>query len=215
MSGPYVVVAGGDPIDVCALDDIPAGATVIAADSGADHAAAIGLTVDLLVGDLDSISAAGLSSTEQAGTPIDRHPAAKDQTDLELALRTAVESGASEIVVIGGHGGRVDHFLGNALLLAAPAFAAADVRAVFGSARVWVVRCRTALTGEPGELLSLLAVHGPATGVTTEGLEWPLRDEILHPGSSRGVSNVFTQPVAHVQVRSGVLLAVAPRVPPT
>ena len=59
-------------------------------------------------------------------------------------------------------------------------------------------------------LCTLLAVNGPATGVTTEGLEYPLRDETLEPGSSRGVSNVFASETAHVTVEDGVLLAILP-----
>ena len=45
------------------------------------------------------------------------------------------------------------------------------------------------LTGEEGELVSLLPVGGPAEGVTAQGLRYPLSDETLAAGSSRGVSN--------------------------
>jgi thiamine pyrophosphokinase len=206
----YVVVAGGDPIDAAALDDVPPGAPVIAADSGADHAVALGLHVDLLVGDLDSVSDAARLALEAAGVAIERHRPDKDQTDLDLALAAAVDRGAAEIVVLGGHGGRVDHYFANGLLLASPAFADVDLRARFGPARLWVVRRPTTLTGRPGELVTLLAVHGPATGIHTTGLAYPLVGEDLLPGSSRGVSNVFTAPEATIRLEGGVLLAIAP-----
>ena len=80
-----------------------------------------------------------------------------------------------------------------------------------GGATVTVVRAGSAeLAGEPGGLISLLPVHGPACGVRTEGLRFPLRDEDLLPGLTRGVSNVFESTLARVSLRSGVLLAVQP-----
>ena len=79
-----------------------------------------------------------------------------------------------------------------------------------GEAVVHVVRDRTELSGIPGELVSLLPVHGPAEAVRTEGLLYPLEDEPLHAGSSRGVSNEFAARHAVVHVRGGVLLAVQP-----
>ena len=73
-----------------------------------------------------------------------------------------------------------------------------------------MLRGERELEGEPGELVTLLAVNGPAEGVTTVGLAYALRGETLEPGSSRGVSNVFAASRARVTVERGVLLAVRP-----
>ena len=73
-----------------------------------------------------------------------------------------------------------------------------------------VIRGTRALLGTPGDLLTLLPVHGAAEGVTTEGLEYPLRDETLPPGTSRGVSNVFAASEARITVDRGCLLAIRP-----
>jgi thiamine pyrophosphokinase len=73
-----------------------------------------------------------------------------------------------------------------------------------------VIRGERELGGQRGELCTLLAVNGPAVGVTTDGLEYPLRGETLEPGSSRGVSNVFEGEAARVEVEQGVLLAILP-----
>ena len=64
--------------------------------------------------------------------------------------------------------------------------------------------------GEPGEYVTLFAVHGPAEGVRTHGLRFPLVGERLEPGSSRGVSNELTGHTARVELDAGVLLAVLP-----
>lgn len=205
-----VVITGGDPPDAAVVGRLPSPAYVIAADSGLDHAAALGLSVDRAVGDFDSVSPAARAAAEAAGIPIDVHPVTKDATDLELALDTAVRTGASRIVVVGGSGGRLDHLLATALLLAAPAYARLDLSAFLGPATVHVVRRSLTMTGRPGELVSLLPLHGVATGVTTVGLRYPLAGEDLLPGSTRGVSNEFTETRAGVRLAGGVLIAVRP-----
>ena len=205
-----VVVTGGDPLDGVELPPVPDGALVVAADSGVDRAHGLGLQVDVAVGDFDSVTAAGLDRAAEAGAKVDRHPEAKDATDLELALDVARSLDPDRIVVLGGHGGRLDHLLANALLLAQPALAEIDVVAQMGAARVTVVRTSAELRGQPGDLVTLLPLHGGARGVVTDGLLYPLQDEDLLPGSTRGVSNELVIPAAVVTVREGTLLAVQP-----
>lgn len=195
-----VVLSGGpDPPVGFALPD---GATVIAADAGAE----LGFALDLAVGDFDSISAETLAAIEH----VERHRPDKDATDLELALAAALRLEPERILVLGSPGGRLDHLLGSLLLLAADAYAGAVVDAQLGASAVHVVRGARTLQGEPGELVSLFAMHGPAHGVVTEGLVYPLRGETLDPGSSRGASNAFSTGEARVSVESGVVLAVRP-----
>jgi thiamine pyrophosphokinase len=203
-----VILAGGlgRPAPVAVLP----GAVVIAADSGAEHALELGLRVDLVVGDLDSVSEGTLAAVEQAGARVERHPVAKGATDLELALAAALALEPERILVLGGAVGRLDHLFGELLLLAADAYAGVRVDAQLGDATVHVVRGARVLAGEPGELISLFAVHGPATGVVTDGLVYRLRGETLEAGSSRGLSNAFATSEARVSLERGVLLAVRP-----
>lgn len=215
MAGPsasdtIIVITGGDAIDPVILGELPDGALVVAADSGVERAQALGLRVDVAVGDFDSVSPSALEAAGAAGAAIERHPAAKDATDMELALEAAVARGARHIVVLGGHGGRLDHLLANALLLASPRWAEVTVVAHMGAARVTVVRGRAELAGRRGDLVSVIAPHGVAGGVTTEGLLYPLRAESLLPGSTRGISNELTGPAAAIEVASGVVLAIQP-----
>jgi thiamine pyrophosphokinase len=199
-----VVVAGGPgPLAGFAL---PQDAFVVAADGGAELATELGLRVDLIVGDLDSISLERLA----AGVPIERHPEAKDVSDLELALGAALRLGPERIVVLGGGGGRLDHLLGTLLVLAADAYCEAEVDAQLGAAVVHVVRGERHLAGTPGDLISLFALHGPAEGVVTDGLVYRLRGETLVPGSSRGLSNLFADREVRISVERGVVLAVRP-----
>ena len=202
-----VVVASGPGPDVA----VPDGGTVIAADGGLDRAAALGLEVDVLVGDLDSVSPAALARAESAGTRIVRHPVAKDATDLELALDEALALGARRVLVIASAGGRLDHVAASLLLLGATRYAELELDALVGDALVHVLRSARTLHGTPGELVTLLPLGGAAEGVTTSGLEYPLDGETLGPGSTRGVSNVFTSAEARVTLAEGILLAIRPR----
>jgi thiamine pyrophosphokinase len=203
-----IVVAGGGAVPVRA--SLPVGAPVVAADEGLDSALAAGLRVEVAVGDFDSASPAAVAAATAAGARVVRHPSAKDATDLELALDEAAGFGRRRMVVVGVAEGRLDHLLAGLLLLGAERYARFEIDALLGPARVQVVRGERRLEGEPGELVSLLALHGPAEGVVTEGLAYPLRGETLLPGSSRGVSNVFVAAEARVAVERGVLLAVRP-----
>jgi thiamine pyrophosphokinase len=212
-AGPVaVVVGGGGPPAVAAADLGPLGrdAVVIAADSGLDGARRLGLAVDLVVGDMDSVDAAALAVAEAAGTPVERHPAAKDATDLDLALDAARARGADRLVVVTGTGDRFDHALAVALSLAAGRLAGAAVEAWIGPAHLWVVRDRLAFGGQPGMLVSLIPAHGPARGVTTTGLQYPLHGEDLGAGTTRGVSNVLLGREATVALEEGTLLVIAP-----
>jgi thiamine pyrophosphokinase len=183
---------------------------VVAADSGIEHALAAGVHVDLLIGDLDSATPRTVLDAIAAGSEVVRHPEDKDATDLELALDAVADRGFDSVLVVGIHGGRSDHLLANALLLASPRYAGLRVHAHLGNADVIVVRDEAVLPGPAGRLCSLLPLGGAAAGVTPTGLRYPLRDETLDPGSTRGVSNVVDTTPAGVALRAGVLLAVLP-----
>jgi thiamine pyrophosphokinase len=198
--------------------DLPAVGYVIAADGGAATALELGLRVDELIGDLDSVTPSVQAQVTEAGARVRRYPVAKDATDLELALAAAAgrEPPPRRVVVLGGAGGRLDHLLAGALLLAAPDWAGVDatrirVEAWLGQAKITVVRDRAELAAPgPGALVSLLAVGGVARGVTASGLRYPLDGHDLVPGTTLGVSNEFASARATVSVTGGVLLAVQP-----
>lgn len=190
---------------------------VIAADGGARHARALGLTLDRWVGDGDSIAPADLEALAAAGVPIDRVAQEKDASDTELAVLAAIAGGAAELTILGALGGlRIDHALVNVGLLGHPALAGRVVR-LFDerAARISLLEARAGqgrvdrqLAGGVDDLVTLVPVGGPAEGVTTRDLRYPLRNETLVAGSSRGLSNVRTAPRAAVSLRAGRLLVI-------
>lgn len=218
VSGCVIVVSGGGTPAV-SLDLLPPGAPVVAADSGVDTALALGLGIDVVVGDLDSVTPGGLAAAEASGARIVRHPVDKDATDLALALGMAAEllGGTGEVIVLGGAGGRFDHLLAGVLALADAAWAGLALRAHLGPATVHVVQGpgERDVGGSVGDLLTLVPVGGPAAGVRTSGLRYPLRGEALSVATTRGVSNVIESLPATVTLDAGVLLAVLPGPEPT
>ena len=200
-----LIFAGGDPLPQGLVDDLPQADLVVAADSGYDIAIANGHRVDVLVGDLDSIS-----ETEIPGhVVIERHPPDKDATDLELALSLVTRESPSRIVVAGGSGGRLDHELAVAALLSSPRWDMVDeIDWVSGRGVAYVVSGRRIIHGDVGDLLTLIPMHGDASDVVVKGVRWPLNGETLLAGSTRGVSNLMESPVVDIRVSSGRLLAV-------
>lgn len=226
MSGQHelhaILVGDGDVSAGAALDaawpgwDGDAG-LVVAADGGATKALASGLVPDLVVGDGDSLGATGLATVREAGIPVELAAVAKDESDLELAVLAAVARGAARLTVLGALGGtRFDHALANAWLLAHPALAGRAAVLLDAATRVRLLDASASpasavLVGRVGDLVSLFPFGADATGVATDGLSYPLRDEALPLGPARGLSNVRSGPVARVSLRAGRLLIVETR----
>jgi thiamine pyrophosphokinase len=189
---------------------------VIAADGGARHAAGLGLTIDLWVGDGDSIDDEALAALEAAGVPLERSPQDKDESDTELAIRAALRLGQPGVLILGALGGRIDHALANIGLLAMPELAGREAAILDGRSRTVLISApgpdgaaiERRLSGRPGDLISLLPLGRGVEGVTTRGLVYPLSDEPLPVGGARGLSNVRSAPDAAVVVRRGLLLVV-------
>lgn len=221
MTCPTIVVfADGVAPGPAALASIGVPLSCFAADGGARHPAALRWPVDVVVGDLDSIDAPLLARLEAAGTRVQRHPVDKDATDLELALELAVDAARAvqgRVVVLGVTGDRPDHQLANVLLACSPRWRAVRVVMWLEDTPAFVVwpERPLELRGAPGDLVTLLPIGGAAHGVCTEGLAFPLRDEELFPGTSRGVSNLLAAPLATVSLRAGTLLVLQPPLDPS
>lgn len=217
-----IVVADGDAPARTALDEAwPGWATdvglVVAADGGAVACPDLGLTPDLVTGDGDSLPARVLDELRSAGVEVELAPTDKDETDTELAILAALRRGADRITIVGAFGGeRLDHELANVALLAHPALIAVPTVLLDARARVSLIRAPTTsggpasrdLPGPIGAIVSLLPLGPDVRGVTTAGLRYPLTDEPLSLGPSRGLSNVRLDRDARVVVRHGLLLVV-------
>ena len=180
---------------------------LIAVNGGARHGQALGLTPAVLIGDFDSIKNQERQALDQQGVTMVSYPACKDETDLELALRYAVEGGADEVLILAGMGSRWDQSLANLLLLAMVELAGTQVRLVDGPQEAALVRGGETLKlhGQPGDKVSLIPLGGDVHGVTTNGLEYPLEEDALYFGATRGVSNILLGEEATIHLEQGIM----------
>ena len=117
------------------------------------------------------------------------------------------------VILLGGLGARWDMTLANILLICEPAYADMDIHFLDGTQELFLLKQgeNTAIHASPGDILSLIPLSEDVSGVTTDGLEYPLKDKSLQFGTPRGVSNVFLGHQAYVSIAHGLLLCIVNR----
>ena len=180
---------------------------VLGVDGGARYARTLNVTLDAIIGDMDS-----LSDLEQQGTgntEFISYPSEKDETDLELTLLYAKEQGAEQIVMAGTMGGRMDMTIANILLITHASLSSCRIEVWHGEQTGWVIKPPGEdISGHPGDTVSLIPLGGNASGITTKGLKYSLKDAELTFGPARGISNLLEKPHAHIKLSEGILLAI-------
>lgn len=172
----------------------------IAADGGYDNALALGERVDMLVGDLDSVSAELPKDLKTV-----KVPAEKDFSDLQLAIEEALDKGADEIVIIGGLSGRLDHTLATLASLSSLAELRVHAHVNDGYNRVrYLSRSSTLVARSHFKYLSILPISSTLKGVDIEGCKYPLKNATLSKSSSSlAISNEIVGNCALISVRRG------------
>jgi thiamine pyrophosphokinase len=209
MNERFTILLAGELTVTGRLRQQIAGSRVIAADGGMAHAAELGVSPELWLGDFDSSDAALMA--RYAEVPRQTHPPAKDTTDGELAIQEAVARGAGEIVLAGGLGGQMDHAFAHLMLLLKAHARGLKVMLTSGHEEAWpVVDDALELDIDAGTRLSVLPVTD-LIGLSIAGVRWPLaaRDVVL--GSTLTLSNEVTSaPVRVATVRGMAVVLVYP-----
>ncbi len=182
--------------------------TIVSVDGGIRHLRELGMTPHIIIGDMDSIDRDLLQQIRKKGVEILYFPPAKDETDLELALNMLEERGYTDCLLVAALGGRIDQTLANIWLLAERHHSDFKITADDGCEKVEVIFNNIKLTGSRGDTVSLIPFAGPVTGITTEGLQYPLENETLFPEKTRGLSNVMQGEQARIHIKSGKLICV-------
>lgn len=175
----------------------------IAADSGYRNALALGESVQILVGDFDSID-----KDQQIDEKVEilTVPAEKDFTDTQLAIETAIKRGARDIVIVGGLSGRLDHTLSNLAILRELSESQVYGLITDGKNRVRYIRSTSTLISRSGyKYLSLIADDEKVKGVSVEGCKYPLENATLTNRYQYAISNEITGNCALVSVKKGGL----------
>lgn len=208
-----VVALGGDLRDSPLVRSALAGAAlIVAADSGAERLAAIGIQPHTIIGDFDSLDPTELFRLRAAGVEIVEHPAPQQRTDADVAIELALQRGASSLIVLGALGGdRIDHTLGNLSLLTHPSLRQIPTWAVDGWNALAILHgdgvSETHFHGHPGDYISVIPLSDRVEGVTIIGAKWPLQDTALQRGQAQAVSNELLANRAMIKISKGVAAA--------
>ncbi|UCG54126.1 MAG: thiamine diphosphokinase [Dehalococcoidia bacterium] len=180
---------------------------VMAADGGERYAAKLDINLDVVIGDMDSIS--NSKQYDTSTTKIISCPIEKDETDLEIALLYAKEQGIKKIVLVGVLGGRMDMTIANLLLITHPCLNLHRIEIWHGEQTGWLIRPPgEEICGSIGDTISLVPMSSQVSAISTRGLKYRLENEDFEFGPTRGVSNIMVQTKAHITLSSGLLLVI-------
>jgi thiamine pyrophosphokinase len=193
-----------------ALKDFKDDDLIIAADGGAAHCLGIGLFPNVVIGDMDSIPPSEVEKLKSQNIRFITYAKYKDETDLELALKYAVNKGVDQIFFHGLLGGRLDQSLSNIFLLARDEWMNTDLIVFNGLDIAYLMRDggNISLQGQPGDLVSLIPLSELVSGVSTDGLRWKLSESSLTLGTTLSISNEMLSFSARVKIGSGRLLLI-------
>ncbi len=181
---------------------------VICADGGAEYAYDLGITPQLILGDMDSISNKVLAYYKKIGVRFERYPVEKDKTDTQIILERLMDKGFSEIIIFAALGGRFDHSLANLYLVESLTSAKTPIRLVNYKEIVELIINKRALKGLEGKTISLVPLTDEVRGVYLSGFKYELENETFKRGSTLGISNIITATEAKIKIRSGRLLMI-------
>lgn len=173
---------------------------VIAADGGYDFASAIGLKTDIIIGDFDSVKDTNLPANRIT------HPKEKDDTDMMLVFKYALEKGYYHFEIYGGLGGRLDHTIAN--LQALTFLAKKGATAVLHGENYKITVLHNSFLTFPAKengIISVFSLSDKCKGVTIKGLKYPLKHGELTNSFPLGISNEFIGKDVTISVHKGTL----------
>lgn len=181
---------------------------ILCADSGAENTYHCKIMPDELAGDFDSLDPDVLAFYRELRVPIQEYSSAKDLTDTQLAAEICIAKGCTELIITGATGDRTDHLLGNLWLLLWLRDIGVEGQIISETEKIILCKKRMELHAPVGTVVSLLPLSPQVTGVTLQGLEYPLQDAVLDMRRPISISNVFESATALVEFERGELLVI-------
>ena len=173
---------------------------VVAVDGGLNHCIQLNISPAWLIGDMDSRDQSSFDKFPMMQKLV--FPRDKDHTDSELAIDFLIKKDPKSITLFAAFGHRVDHSLGNIILLSRfPSKVFLETEREI----LCVIKNSFELDTIPGQIISLLPLNGPVEKIFTEGLKWELSDRRFDK-EFLGISNEAIANKIRVSVGSGDLL---------
>lgn len=197
-----IIISGGNAPDQLILNKyITKESYIICADSGFDALTGTNINPNLCVGDMDSVK------SNLTGQTIQIYPKNKDKTDTEIAIDIAIEKGATDVILLGCCGNRLDHTLSNINMLKILLEHNITGKIVDTNNILMLCDSQIQIQSVKHHYCSLIPLT-KCTGITTDGLKYSLKNENLNSKTSRGISNEFNSKTATITLKSGLLLVV-------
>jgi thiamine pyrophosphokinase len=221
---------GGIPPEKIVTESLAGSGLVIGADGGGNILLDLNVVPHVVIGDLDSFrtgrgdeigktrhDTGHRDEANLAGTPAGKdltfeliHDPDQETNDLEKALKLALDRGATEVVILGATGLRLDHTLKNLSVLLQFSGRFRDILLRDEACDMRILPRKFTMATRPGQIISLFPLSGKVDGITTEGLRYALNDEPLENGVRDGSSNEATGQQIRISHRSGDLLLITP-----
>jgi len=204
-----LIVTGGSLTDCDIINKyLKSSCLVIGADSGASYLMKNNVMPDILVGDFDSIEPSYLEQFKTKNVKVVSFPVEKDFTDTQLAVKYALEEGATSITILGGLGYRIDHSIANIYLLL-------DIASKNAKGLIENDFCRVELStgylevdGNIGDTISLLPISDTVEGIHIEGFRYPIINGSMSKYHPYGVSNILVNCKGIIKHNSGTIAVI-------
>lgn len=194
------VIVGSMDVDP-RIQDYLEDSFMIAADGGLLNLEKYSITPDLILGDFDSLG------FEPEGENVIKHPVRKDDTDMMLAVKKAIELGYNEIVIFGGCGGRLDHTLANVNTMVYAMEKDVKISILDSENDLYITDDDMKLSHEDKDIFSLFAIEEKAI-VDIEGAEYSGSGIVISNNTTLGVSNSFVEDEVSINVVDGIVLII-------
>ena len=203
-----LIFLNGDPIGLPRVQKyLEKDALLIGCDGGSRHILHLGYQPDVVIGDFDSLMDSDKAMLHKDTAHVS-HPADKDYTDGEAAIRYALEHGCDEIILCSALGGRLDHLIGNVLLLYRREFRKATLKIIDDTQEAYVIRGHSVIHGKKGDTISFIPLTSSPQIIRSSGLRYDLSRYRLSRQGNTGISNVMLRGTAEVVIASGSLLVI-------
>lgn len=181
---------------------------IICCDGGIRHTKRLDIIPNYILGDLDSAPKDIVEYYRGLNVEFKSFPSHKDETDTELGLDFALSLGATDIDLYGATGTRFDHTLSNVYNLMLALKNSVKARIINENNIIQLIDKEIEFKNQKGQIVSLIPLSTEVKGVVTDGFEYPLKNETLSIGLSRGISNVIIADKAKVTIQSGCMLVI-------
>ena len=210
MSKKACIITGGDVSEqfLSAYLEKHTSELRIVVDGALEITHGLGVKPDYIVGDFDTVNQELLEYYDK--DIILRHPPEKDQTDTELAIETALNSGCDSLVFFGATGSRLDHSLGNIFLLEYLLKQGIKAEILNENNKLYLKNNSFILKRKAsrGDFVSLLPLTETVENVTLRGFKYPVENLTFYREKTLGISNEITEEEASVEFSKGIFIVV-------